>query len=642
MKKIYFIVIIIFIILSISLYSIYNNKSNMKNVNISNKKSENKVIETYEENTDEIKNDDAVKVELKGEEKQSKVSFILDSKESNENEDKKEEINVDTKKSENYVVTFDSNKGECIVKEKVVTYNGKYNELPVCEKKGYTFLGWYTNNEEKIEENKIVNIRSNHTLYAYYKTNNYSIKYDYNYLIDNLYDNLNDKNSWNMDYEIILDDDIFKNQNVLKFNIKDENLKYKNDISLEVGQTYTYSVYLKSNVEQEMQIGYIDELESVNVTNEFKRFTKTFVAGDKDYSEFIFNLKDNSELEIYDLQISKGELNIKEENKEYDETIQDLLVPEREGYTFVGWMSSDTLKEEVKSIYVDSDKTYYAKWDVNTYTLELNLNGGTLFSNTKIDINYKNNAKLDIPSSNYKVTYDDESVDLIKRDFNGWLNESNELLKNDYKVLKNEKLKAVYENDIKIKLRNISKENYICTWNTNKDGSGTKYESESVITINSDINLYSNCEIFMKFQRPINNGAITSEYGNRIHPIQGIEKFHSGIDMVSSDKNIYPILSGKVAKTGNNSSMGNYIIIYHEFNNQKYTSAYYHLSEKKVRKGQSVDQNTIIGIMGQTGAATGVHLHLTMYKGYLDSGESSMVNPKDYINLPSKWDDKVY
>ena len=131
-------------------------------------------------------------------------------------------------------------------------------------------------------------------------------------------------------------------------------------------------------------------------------------------------------------------------------------------------------------------------------------------------------------------------------------------------------------------------------------------------------------------------------YLKRIKQVSNENKFHSGIDMYSSDKNIYPVLPGVIAKTGSNSSMGNYIIIHHTYNNQNYTSAYYHLEEKYVRKNQKVDQNTVIGKMGQTGIATGVHLHLTMYKGHLDSENSEIIDPKSVIDLPSNWNSRVY
>lgn len=39
---------------------------------------------------------------------------------------------------------------------------------------------------------------------------------------------------------------------------------------------------------------------------------------------------------------------------------------------------------------------------------------------------------------------------------------------------------------------------------------------------------------------------------------------------------------------------------------------HYHLDSINVKKGQKVDENTIIGYTGDTGEVTGIHLHLGM------------------------------
>lgn len=146
-----------------------------------------------------------------------------------------------------------------------------------------------------------------------------------------------------------------------------------------------------------------------------------------------------------------------------------------------------------------------------------------------------------------------------------------------------------------------------------------------------------------KFWRPITAGCITSNYGGRIHPIYGYYKIHSGIDMSCGDRLIYSITDGKVKATGYNSSMGNYIVIHHNVNGNKYSSVYMHLASIYVKSGDIVTKDTNIGYMGTTGASTGTHLHLTMYTGlYLEPGAYySMVNPRDYINFPS-FDDVHY
>lgn len=637
MNKKYLIIFLLFFItllLTGYIYCDYKEKQitkNNDNVTKEETKKENDIIEE--------KNEDfaAEKVVLKGEENVKKVVKKVTEEIKEEKKDEQVE-KVETKES--YIVTFDSNGGEINEKSKLVTYNEYYGNLNDAKKEGYTFIGWYNKKGKKINENSVVTERGNHTLYAKYKINSYIIKFDYNYLENNLYKNLLDKKSYNLDYEIINDDEIFNNENVFKFNLSENVIKYKENIKLEKDKIYTFSVYLKSDIEKEFMIGFNGEEENIKVNENFNRFTKTFKAEDKNYDEFLFKIEGDiskdSYLEIYDLSISEGEENTKEKEINYNEKVETKDAPLREGYTFDGWYKDLSLKEKVNDL-VKEDATYYAKWIPNTYTLKLEVNGKV----TEVKGSFNSLKKLEIPESNYKITYDEREV-FIKKSFKGWVNENNETAIENYIFKKDEKLKAIFEDTVNVQLEDINKENNICSWNTKKSGNGESYDAKTTININSDIKLYSICNEIIKIKRPLNSGTITSNYGNRIHPVSNENKFHSGIDMVSSDKNIYPVLPGVIAKTGSNSSMGNYIIIHHTYNNQNYTSAYYHLEEKYVRKNQKVDQNTVIGKMGQTGIATGVHLHLTMYKGHLDSENSEMIDPKSVIDLPSNWNSRVY
>ncbi len=137
-----------------------------------------------------------------------------------------------------------------------------------------------------------------------------------------------------------------------------------------------------------------------------------------------------------------------------------------------------------------------------------------------------------------------------------------------------------------------------------------------------------------KFWRPLTYGHVTSEYGYRIHPIYGYRRFHSGIDMSGYDYAILSTTDGKVASTGYNSSMGNYVIIHHYVNGRNYSSVYMHLSQIYVSQGNIVTKDTNIGRMGSTGSSTATHLHFTMYSGLYPTGSYSMVNPRDYVNFP--------
>lgn len=116
---------------------------------------------------------------------------------------------------------------------------------------------------------------------------------------------------------------------------------------------------------------------------------------------------------------------------------------------------------------------------------------------------------------------------------------------------------------------------------------------------------------------------ISSEYGNRIHPTLGVEKFHNGLDMAAPGGS--PILAaynGKVVAADYNSSMGNYIMIDH--GDSLYT-IYMHASALYVSKGTEVSKGDRIGAVGTTGRSTGNHLHF----GVRLNG--SYVNPWNYL-----------
>lgn len=95
-------------------------------------------------------------------------------------------------------------------------------------------------------------------------------------------------------------------------------------------------------------------------------------------------------------------------------------------------------------------------------------------------------------------------------------------------------------------------------------------------------------------------------------------KMHEGIDIAYLPKNspIYAVGDGVViaAQTGTGSfwSAGKYVIIKHD--NNIYT-LYAHLNAISVYPGQTVSKGTVVGGMGQSGYATGVHLHFSVFYG---------------------------
>ncbi len=64
-----------------------------------------------------------------------------------------------------YIVSFDTGYEEKVSDIKVKYYE-EYGSLPELTRKGYFFLGWYTDDDIKVENNSLVKIKDNHTLHA--------------------------------------------------------------------------------------------------------------------------------------------------------------------------------------------------------------------------------------------------------------------------------------------------------------------------------------------------------------------------------------------------------------------------------------------------------------------------------------------
>lgn len=121
---------------------------------------------------------------------------------------------------------------------------------------------------------------------------------------------------------------------------------------------------------------------------------------------------------------------------------------------------------------------------------------------------------------------------------------------------------------------------------------------------------------------PIKNPVVSSGYGLRKHPIYKVQKFHAGIDFVETKgASVYATGNGIIVRKGYNSGYGNYIEIQHAGGFQ---SLYAHLSEVFVNVGDSVRIGKRIACVGNTGLATGNHLHYEVRKG------------KNFLN-PAEW-----
>jgi murein DD-endopeptidase MepM/ murein hydrolase activator NlpD len=108
---------------------------------------------------------------------------------------------------------------------------------------------------------------------------------------------------------------------------------------------------------------------------------------------------------------------------------------------------------------------------------------------------------------------------------------------------------------------------------------------------------------------PIVSGKITSGFGLRFHPILGYTRPHTGVDWAAPiGTPIFAAGNGTIISEGWDSGYGRRIEIQHA---NGYVTTYNHMSgfARGTAEGTRVRQGQVIGYLGQTGLATGPHLH---------------------------------
>ncbi len=110
-------------------------------------------------------------------------------------------------------------------------------------------------------------------------------------------------------------------------------------------------------------------------------------------------------------------------------------------------------------------------------------------------------------------------------------------------------------------------------------------------------------------RNPVPTGLFTSGFGIRFHPILGYSRPHTGVDWAAPIGT--PILaagSGTVLRAARESAYGNRVEIQHA---NGYITTYSHMAgfARGIVDGARVRQGQVVGYLGQTGLATGPHLH---------------------------------
>lgn len=125
------------------------------------------------------------------------------------------------------------------------------------------------------------------------------------------------------------------------------------------------------------------------------------------------------------------------------------------------------------------------------------------------------------------------------------------------------------------------------------------------------------------------HGAWASSGGFTYQPNPTHPKGHMGVDMrAPAGTPVYSLAPGKVTYVGTDPAGGNVVNVQHGDGVRTY---YAHLSTARVQKGETVDTETVLGTVGNTGNAKGTfpHLHFQVWK----SGQ--IQDPATYFEVPA-------
>ncbi len=129
--------------------------------------------------------------------------------------------------------------------------------------------------------------------------------------------------------------------------------------------------------------------------------------------------------------------------------------------------------------------------------------------------------------------------------------------------------------------------------------------------------------------RPVEGGRVTDGFGNRRDPFIERVKHHNGLDLSARyGTKVFAAASGVVEFTRTryrlNTGYGKVVIINHD---NGYKTLYGHLANITVKPGQKVERWDVLGLSGDTGRATGPHLHYEVwYNGKPENPENYILN----------------
>jgi murein DD-endopeptidase MepM/ murein hydrolase activator NlpD len=112
--------------------------------------------------------------------------------------------------------------------------------------------------------------------------------------------------------------------------------------------------------------------------------------------------------------------------------------------------------------------------------------------------------------------------------------------------------------------------------------------------------------------RPVEEGFISSYFGQRADPFTGYTANHKGIDFAGPEgTQVISVAAGLVTFAGERAGYGNLVEINH---GNGMVTRYGHNEKLLVKQGEMIRKGQEVALMGSTGRSTGPHLHFEVVK----------------------------
>jgi uncharacterized repeat protein (TIGR02543 family) len=231
-----------------------------------------------------------------------------------------------------YSVTFTSNGGSIVASQSVI-YNTAATTPATPTKPGYTFVGWYSDAALTTAFTFATLITADTTLYAKWTTNNYSVSFNSN------------------GGSAVASQSVVYNTNSA-------------EPAVPTKPGYTF-------------VGWYSDAALITTFT----FVTPITADTTLYAKWTIN--------SYNVTFnSNGGSAVTSQTVVYNTAAAEPAAPAKPGYTFAGWYSDAALTAAFTfATPITADTTLYAKWNINSYSVTFNSNGGSAVSSQSINYN---------------------------------------------------------------------------------------------------------------------------------------------------------------------------------------------------------------------------------------------------------------